>query len=274
MKAARIALLALVCRLPLAASAQWMWLDKGGRKVFSDQPPPAEVAPERILKQPRQRNAAAGRTRRRSPTAAAPAARLQRPACPRPRARTRCWTRRRSRWRPPMRTRRRPRRPRSPRCASENCSRAKSSKANYESGVRLSRLNDKGEHESWTTTSAPRRLKVLSDVIARDCRQASVPGLAARPALGEQAAQRALPACGSARAAPPWDPPAGRPVDLDAVAFAHACPGAQRRPQMPTSAGSCARAGVRPAAGQHGLAPLAPSGKSSTHSSTSRGAGE
>ena len=38
---------------------------------------------------------------------------------------------------------------------TENCSRAKSSKANYESGVRLSRMNDKGGTRSWTTTSAP-----------------------------------------------------------------------------------------------------------------------
>ena len=32
--------------------AQWQWTDKDGRKVFSDRPPPADVPPARILKQP------------------------------------------------------------------------------------------------------------------------------------------------------------------------------------------------------------------------------
>ena len=53
MKAARLTLLALACMLPLAASAQWQWLDKDGRKVFSDKAPPPEVPTERILKGPK-----------------------------------------------------------------------------------------------------------------------------------------------------------------------------------------------------------------------------
>lgn len=32
--------------------AQWQWTDEGGRKVFSDRPPPAHIAPQKILKQP------------------------------------------------------------------------------------------------------------------------------------------------------------------------------------------------------------------------------
>lgn len=32
--------------------AQWQWVDEAGRKVFSDRPPPAHIAPEQILKQP------------------------------------------------------------------------------------------------------------------------------------------------------------------------------------------------------------------------------
>ena len=34
------------------AFAQWMWLDKDGRKVFSDRAPPPEVPAKSILKQP------------------------------------------------------------------------------------------------------------------------------------------------------------------------------------------------------------------------------
>ena len=52
MKTLRIALLALACTVPLAATAQWQWLDKDGRKVFSDKAPPPEVPANRIVKQP------------------------------------------------------------------------------------------------------------------------------------------------------------------------------------------------------------------------------
>jgi hypothetical protein len=36
----------------LTAAAQWQWVDKDGRKVFSDTPPPPSVQERNILKQP------------------------------------------------------------------------------------------------------------------------------------------------------------------------------------------------------------------------------
>jgi Domain of unknown function (DUF4124) len=35
-----------------SAMAQYMWLDASGRKVFSDQPPPASIPAKRVLQQP------------------------------------------------------------------------------------------------------------------------------------------------------------------------------------------------------------------------------
>lgn len=35
-----------------SAFSQWQWVDDTGRKVFSDRPPPAHIAPQNILKQP------------------------------------------------------------------------------------------------------------------------------------------------------------------------------------------------------------------------------
>ena len=35
-----------------SAFAQWQWMDKDGRKVFSDRSPPAEIAEKDILKKP------------------------------------------------------------------------------------------------------------------------------------------------------------------------------------------------------------------------------
>ncbi|MFX6884193.1 DUF4124 domain-containing protein, partial [Acinetobacter baumannii] len=47
----------------MGAAAQWQWIDKDGRKVFSDRPPPQEIPEKNILKQP-------GGTRAARPAAA------------------------------------------------------------------------------------------------------------------------------------------------------------------------------------------------------------
>ena len=52
MKMHKIFLLALACTWSFGVVAQWQWLDKDGRKVFSDRPPPIDVPAARILKQP------------------------------------------------------------------------------------------------------------------------------------------------------------------------------------------------------------------------------
>jgi len=44
--------IAVACAFPLVAAAQWQWLDKDGRKVFSDRAPPADIPASKILKQP------------------------------------------------------------------------------------------------------------------------------------------------------------------------------------------------------------------------------
>jgi hypothetical protein len=46
------ALALLLCSLQ--AAAQWTWRDENGRLVFSDQPPPALIKPDQIVRQPTQ----------------------------------------------------------------------------------------------------------------------------------------------------------------------------------------------------------------------------
>ncbi len=53
MKMHKLLLLALACTWSVGALAQWQWIDKDGRKVFSDRPPPQDVPESKILKQPR-----------------------------------------------------------------------------------------------------------------------------------------------------------------------------------------------------------------------------
>ena len=40
------------CLIALTATAQWQWLDKDGRKVYSDRAPPADVLEKNIVKRP------------------------------------------------------------------------------------------------------------------------------------------------------------------------------------------------------------------------------
>ena len=42
----------LLLSLPLCAMAQWEWIDKDGKKVFSDHAPPPDTAAKNILRQP------------------------------------------------------------------------------------------------------------------------------------------------------------------------------------------------------------------------------
>lgn len=48
----RASLVAFTCLTVLVAHAQWQWMDKDGRRIFSDRPPPAEVPEKNILKRP------------------------------------------------------------------------------------------------------------------------------------------------------------------------------------------------------------------------------
>lgn len=51
MKMLRVISLGLAL-LPALACAQWQWIDKEGRKVFSDRSPPSDIPAKNILKQP------------------------------------------------------------------------------------------------------------------------------------------------------------------------------------------------------------------------------
>lgn len=67
----KLVLLAVSCTWALGAAAQWQWIDKDGRKVFSDRPPPQEIPEKSVLKQP---GYGASRVAAPAASAAAPAA--------------------------------------------------------------------------------------------------------------------------------------------------------------------------------------------------------
>jgi hypothetical protein len=168
MNVVRAALLSLLCLAPLVASAEWQWLDKDGRKVFSDQPPPADIAPNRILKQPGTRNLAPTQSAA-APVAATPAPTGVDPAL-KPAGKDKVLEERRKQVLSEEAEKQKAEEARVAASRAENCGRARSAKAGLESGQRMAVLNDKGEREVIDDTRRAIELRRLGEVIARDCR--------------------------------------------------------------------------------------------------------
>lgn len=166
MKAARLALLAFACSLPLAASAQWQWLDNSGRKVFSDQPPPPDVAPNRILKTGRGAAATAMQQQAatQAPAAAAPAANL-----PKPSGKDKELEAKKKEKEAADQAKKKAEEEKIAAARTENCTRAKNAKATFDSGLRVVRTNEKGEREFMDENQRATEVKHLNDIIARDC---------------------------------------------------------------------------------------------------------
>lgn len=166
MKSARIALLALACLVPLAASAQWQWIDKSGRKVFSDQAPPPDIAPDKILKRPGPR----GRSVDAQPAAETAAAAASAPALPKVTGKDKVLDEKKKQMDAAEAEKKKAQEEKVAAMRAENCTRAKSAKATYESGVRISRVDSKGEREILDDKQRAAELKHLDGVIARDCK--------------------------------------------------------------------------------------------------------
>jgi hypothetical protein len=167
MKAARIALLALACAVPLVASAQWMYLDKDGRKVFSDKAPPPDIAPERILKGPK--GSAVG-TAAMTPTAQ-PAAAEAAPAPLKPLGKDAALEQRKKQLAEQEAGRKKADDEKVAAARAENCTRARDAKNAYTSGQRISKVDSKGERTFVDDNERASEVKRLEGIIARDCAQ-------------------------------------------------------------------------------------------------------
>lgn len=161
MKAFRWLLLAAACALPAVAGAQWQWLDKDGRKVFSDRPPPSDIAPNRILKQPGQRPASA--------EAAAPAPAASAPV-PQVATKDKALEEKKKQAEAAEAAKRKEAEEQQAKARAENCTRAKEAKANFDSGVRIARTNSKGEREFLDDNQRKAELTRIEGIIARDCK--------------------------------------------------------------------------------------------------------
>jgi len=163
------------------ASAQWMWIDPDGRKVFSDRAPPAETPDAKILRRPGVRPSvdgdaakaggapAAGSAAPASPAPAAAPAPAPAASAPRPSGRDRDLEDRRKQAEAAEAERRKADDEKYQQLRAENCARARQSMATLDSGVRIARMNAKGEPEIIDDDARAAESRRLQGLIDRDC---------------------------------------------------------------------------------------------------------
>jgi hypothetical protein len=168
MKSVRLALAAALVLVPVFAFAQWHYLDKDGRKVFSDQAPPPDVPASRILKQPGgravvAREAAPAAAPASAPTAAASAA----PG--RDKGLEKALEDKRKQAESAAAEKKKVEEERVAAAKADNCRRAREGKNTLGSGIRMARVNDKGEREILDDNQRAAETARLQAVIDRDC---------------------------------------------------------------------------------------------------------
>ena len=160
----------------VAAQAQWQWIDKDGRNVFSDRPPTSDVLEKNILKRPGGQRAAA--------VAAAPDAAAGPPQgaassaaggsaapgnVPKLSSVDKELEEKKKKTADAEAAKRKADEERVAKAKADNCARARQAKATIDSGVRIARTNDKGEREVMEDAARAAEAKRVQGVITSDC---------------------------------------------------------------------------------------------------------
>ncbi len=143
----------------MGASAQWQWVDKDGRKVFSDRPPPQDVPEKNILKQPH--------TLGRAAPAAAPASAA---AAPQISGKDKQLEDNKAKADAAEAAKKKAEEDRMARARADNCARAKRAKAALAPGQLVGHVNAQGERGYMDDATRAAELRRADEVIASDCR--------------------------------------------------------------------------------------------------------
>jgi len=161
---------AVMLMLALPAEAQWKWKDKGGRVQYSDLPPPAGTPDADILTRPaapQQRRVAtpapASAASGASAVAGGNAPPAPRPADPELEARRKAAEAEKA-------AKGKAEDDRIAAAKAENCTRAKGNLRDLDSGIRITRSNDKGEREYLDDKQRADEAKRARDIVAADCK--------------------------------------------------------------------------------------------------------
>jgi hypothetical protein len=160
----------LICLLP-AAHAQWSWKDKDGRRVFSDQPPPPGISEKDILKRPPgvRAPAAASETIASAPSTGTSTTPTTNSA-PKISGKDSELEKKKKEAEAQEAAKKKAELEKNQMAQRDNCERAKRAKASFDSGVRISRTNAKGEREIMDEATRASESKRLQEIIASDCK--------------------------------------------------------------------------------------------------------
>ncbi|MBC7435174.1 MAG: DUF4124 domain-containing protein [Bdellovibrionales bacterium] len=172
MKLSRPILFLLACTLSLAAAAQWQWIDKTGRKVYSDRPPPSDIPDASIVKQPRNaRNLAVNAATAPLPGASGAASAPGRAASGLPRLSGKD-TELEARKKQAELEEAGKKKAADDKLAADkaqNCDRAKTGLLTLNSGRRIQQSNAQGEREIMSDEARAAEVKRIQEIITRDC---------------------------------------------------------------------------------------------------------
>lgn len=169
----------------VSAMAQYMWLDASGRKVFSDQPPPANIPVKRILQQPGKAAMSAPESNAEEKPAAeadadgAKAATKAKPVAADAQKNTskdkdkdkdKDLEAAKKKIDDEAAAKKKAEQDKIDAAKADNCIRAKQAKATFDSGVRLSHTNAKGERGIMDDATRMVESKRVDGIIAADCK--------------------------------------------------------------------------------------------------------
>ena len=163
--------LGLSLAFPLVAAAQWQWIDKNGRKVFSDRPPPSEVPAASILKRPASaKTAPAAATSTPAASAAGPAvAAAPVGNVPTLSGKDKELEDKKKKAEAEELAKKQAEEQKLAKLRAENCDRAKKAKAAFDSGVRIARTGADGQREIMDDAARKTELSRIENLISREC---------------------------------------------------------------------------------------------------------
>lgn len=153
-----------------AALAQWQWIDKEGRKVFSDRAPPAEIPEKNILKQPGFKAPLQPADAEATAAAAAPLV-ANKAGTPKLTGKDAQLEARKKHAEDEENAKKKAEDEKLAKSHADNCDRAKKGLVAVQSGVRLSVINAKGEREFMDDNERAKETKRLQAIADSDCQK-------------------------------------------------------------------------------------------------------
>ncbi len=161
--------------MPLSANAQWQWLDKNGKKVFSDQAPPPDIPEKNILRRvgppPAARSTANPNVDAPPAEGAADAAAASKAAAaPKPSGVDKELEEKTKKAEAEAKAKQDAEAAKVAKAKADNCALARQGKATMDSGMRIAKVNAQGEREIMDDKARAAEQKRMQSVIDADCK--------------------------------------------------------------------------------------------------------